>query len=54
VVLAAEPANKPFKTLTGNATISGVGFFDRPHATGHAPFGVELDPVLSFASTDCP
>ena len=46
-------ANKPFKPLTGTATINGVGFFDRPHATGHAPFGVELHPVLFFASSDC-
>lgn len=43
------PANKPFKPLSGTATVNGVGFFDRPHASGHAPFGVELHPVLFFA-----
>jgi hypothetical protein len=47
-------ADKPFKPLTGTATINGVGFFDRPHATGHAPSGIELHPVLAFSSTDCP
>ncbi len=47
-------ADKPFKSLTGTATINGVGFFDRPHATGHAPQGIELHPVLAFSSTDCP
>ena len=43
-----------FKQLTGTATINGVGFYDRPHAIGHAPFGVEIHPVLFFASSDCP
>ena len=38
----------------GEATITGVGFFDRPHATGHAPFGIELHAVLFFSSSDCP
>jgi hypothetical protein len=47
-------ANKPFQQLSGTATINGVGFFDRPHATGHAPDGIELHPVLFFSSTDCP
>jgi hypothetical protein len=47
-------ADKPFRKLTGTATINGVGFFDRPHATGHAPHGIELHPVLSFSSSDCP
>jgi hypothetical protein len=47
-------ADKPFKQLTGTATINGVGFFDRPHASGHAPFGMEIHPVLFFASSDCP
>ena len=48
------PSNKPFQQLSGTATINGVGFFDRPHATGHAPGGIELHPVLFFTSTDCP
>lgn len=41
-------------TLTGTATISGVGFFDIIHGqTGVAPNGIELHPALSFASTNC-
>jgi len=32
-------ANKRFQPLSGQATINGVGFFDRPHANGHAPHG---------------
>jgi hypothetical protein len=47
-------ADKPFQQLNGTATINGVGFFDPPHATGHAPNGIELHPVLFFSSTDCP
>jgi hypothetical protein len=34
--------------LTGTATITGVGFWDRPHAEGAASNGIELHPVLSF------
>jgi hypothetical protein len=41
-------------TLTGTATITGVGFFDVIHGqTGVAPNGIELHPVLAFASTNC-
>jgi len=41
-------------TLTGTATITGVGFFDVIHGqTGVAPNGIELHPVLTFASTNC-
>ena len=41
-------------TLTGNATITGVGFFDLIHGqAGVAPNGIELHPVLSFASANC-
>jgi hypothetical protein len=46
-------SDKPFHPLSGEATINGVGFFDRPHATGHAPHGIELHPVLFFSSSDC-
>ena len=46
-------SDKPFHPLNGQATINGVGFFDRPHATGHAPHGIELHPVLFFSSSDC-
>jgi hypothetical protein len=35
------------------ATIRGVGFFDRPHATGAAKNGIELHPVTRFSSPDC-
>ena len=41
-------------TLTGTATISGVGFFDLIHGqAGVAPNGIELHPVLTFTSTNC-
>jgi hypothetical protein len=40
-----------FRTLSGTATITGVGFFDRIHGqTGVAPNGIELHPLLSFAT----
>jgi hypothetical protein len=48
------PVNTHFKQLSVIATISGVGFVDRPHAIGHAPSGVEIHPVLFFSSSDCP
>lgn len=39
------------RSITGTATITGVGFFDRIHGqTGVAPNGIELHPLLSFAS----
>jgi hypothetical protein len=41
-------------TLTGNATITGVGFFDPIHGqAGVGPNGIELHPALSFASVNC-
>jgi hypothetical protein len=41
-------------TLTGTATITGVGFFDVIHGqTGVAPNGIELHPALTFASANC-
>jgi hypothetical protein len=42
-----------FVNLAGTATITGVGFFDEPHANGHAKYGVELHPVLGFKSINC-
>lgn len=43
-----------YKNLTGTATITGVGFFDRIHGQrGVAPNGIELHPVLSFTSAQC-
>jgi hypothetical protein len=48
-----EPGSKPVK-LTGTATLTGVGFFDVIHGqSGVAPNGIELHPVLSFASANC-
>jgi hypothetical protein len=44
---------QPPATLTGTATITGVGFVDVPHATGAAPNGIELHPVLGFAARNC-
>jgi hypothetical protein len=42
------------RKLTGTATISGVGLFDKSHGQGSGPdSGIELHPVLSFASTTC-
>jgi hypothetical protein len=51
---AAYPA--PFKTLTGSAVITGVGFVDVKHATpqrGVAPNDIELHPVLTFSRATC-
>jgi hypothetical protein len=42
-----------FYNLNGAATIIGVGFFDRPHASGSAKYGFELHPVLTFQSSNC-
>jgi hypothetical protein len=40
-----------FHPLDATATITGVGFFDRPHdQRGAAANGVELHPLLSFTS----
>jgi len=41
-------------TLTGTATLTGVGYFDPIHGqAGVAPNGIELHPVLSFTSSNC-
>jgi hypothetical protein len=42
-----------FHALQGTATIRGVGFFDRPHASGASKNGFELHPVIRFRSTAC-
>ena len=47
------PSKSKFTMLSGTATITGVGFFDFPHATGAADTGIELHPVLKFRSDDC-
>jgi hypothetical protein len=47
------PGSTP-RTLTGTATLTGVGFFDPIHGqVGVAPNGIELHPVLSFTSANC-
>lgn len=51
--MAAEgiPGASSFTSLSGTATITGVGFFDEIHGqTGVAPNGVELHPVLRFST----
>jgi hypothetical protein len=45
--------SRHFHDLSGTATIRGVGFFDRPHASGAAEHGFELHPVIRFNSNDC-
>lgn len=48
-----EPGTKVV-TLSGSATITGVGFFDRIHGQGGvAPNGIELHPVTAFANAVC-
>lgn len=48
-----EPPKK-FVTLSGKATITGVGFFDAIHGQGGvAPNGIELHPVIEFTSSSC-
>jgi hypothetical protein len=42
-----------FANLSGTATITGVGFYDTPHANGRSKHGVELHPVLKFESANC-
>ena len=39
------------RKLTGTATITGVGFFDKSHGQGGgADNGIELHPVIGFTS----
>jgi hypothetical protein len=53
VAACGEPSTS-FKRLSGTATISGVGFFDRIHGqTGVARNGIELHPVVSFTAATC-
>jgi hypothetical protein len=50
------PPKGDFEQLSGRATITGVGFFDKKHSRpqrGVAPNQIELHPVLSFTSSDC-
>jgi hypothetical protein len=52
-ITACGSPSGSFHRFQGTATIKGVGFFDRPHATGHAKDGFELHPVTAFSSSDC-
>jgi hypothetical protein len=48
------PPRGRFSTLSGSATITGVGFFDVLHGqNGVAPNGVELHPVLRVDQVTC-
>jgi hypothetical protein len=46
---------KSFHELAGEATITGVGFFDKNHGQNGVavPNAIELHPALSFAGADC-
>jgi hypothetical protein len=49
VAVFGQPSSSQFTTLSGTATLTGVGFFDFLHGqTGVAPNGIELHPVLGF------
>jgi hypothetical protein len=51
--VCGHPPKHSFYDLSGTATITGVGFFDRPHGDGRAEHGFELHPVLTFKSSNC-
>jgi hypothetical protein len=49
-VAACGQPGTSYRTVSGQATITGVGFFDRIHGQrGVAPNGIELHPVLAFS-----
>jgi hypothetical protein len=53
VAACGQPTGS-YHTITGKATITGVGFFDRIHGQrGVAPNGIELHPVLTFKAQTC-
>jgi hypothetical protein len=53
-IAACGPPTGSYRTITGTATVSGVGFFDRIHGQrGVAPNGIELHPVLAFTARSC-
>jgi hypothetical protein len=52
VSACGTPSTSAFESLSGQATLTGVAFFDILHGqTGVAPNGVELHPVLSFSGS---
>ena len=53
-VAACGAPTTSFQELSGTATITGVGFFDKTHGQeGAAPNGVELHPVVAFNASSC-
>jgi hypothetical protein len=54
VLACGNPGTTKFRRLGGEATLTGVGFFDVIHGQrGVAPNGIELHPVLGFKATSC-
>jgi hypothetical protein len=54
VVAACGAPTSESRRLSGTATISGVGFFDRLRGQeGAAPNGVQLHPVVAFSASSC-
>lgn len=54
VAACGSPSSSSFTDLHGNATITGVGFFDLKHGqTGVAPNAIELHPVLGVSRASC-
>jgi hypothetical protein len=52
IAACGQPSTSHFSTITGTATITGVGFWDFKHGqTGVAPNAIELHPVLAFTGT---
>ena len=53
LVEACGKPPKEFARLSGSAVLTGVGFFGPTLGRGTAPNGIQLHPILSFASTNC-
>src|SRR5438034_6367879 len=46
-----QPSSSQFTSISGSASVTGVGFFDFLHRqTGVAPNGIELHPVIGFTA----
>ena len=46
-----QPSSSQFTSISGSASVTGVGFFDFLHGqTGVAPNGIELHPVIGFTA----
>jgi len=51
IAACGQPTGK-YRTVSGTATLEGVGFFDRIHGQrGVAPNGAELHPALAFSGS---